>query len=143
MNNRQRKILAVGLAVTVMQAACAGAGPRPDLERDFHGGRAAHLAWYEMLLSRYGCDTVLVNARAGPELATGVTVCAAAEKVVPDAVRAWTDSTEVREEWEYLGLRGGNTVGVTLGPRWDPAGRCRVTLQGRNPRDLRVSNLAC
>jgi hypothetical protein len=48
---------------TVVYAACAGARPRAGFEQDFRGGsRGARDAWFSLLVTRYGCDTVLVKA---------------------------------------------------------------------------------
>jgi hypothetical protein len=129
----------------VVYAGCAGAGPRADFEQDFRRGTRG--AWFTLLVTRYGCDTVLVKARATGALAPGLTACAAAEWVRPYVVRAWSDSTGIQEEWNYVGFRSGNVAGNAAGTAptrgWSPGGSCRLTLRGRDQRDLRVSDISC
>jgi hypothetical protein len=141
------RILAISALVlvgcTVVYAGCASAGPRADFERDFReGSSSARAAWFGLLVTRYGCDTVLVKAAGTGPLATGVTTCTAASWVMPQVIRAWSDSTGVQEEWEYVGTeRGGGGVLSTYGiPQ---CCRCTLTLRGRDQRDLRVSDITC
>jgi hypothetical protein len=98
-------------------------------------------AWFSLLVTRYGCDTVLVKA-PGPEgMRTDATTCAAAKTVMPEAIRAWNGPTGVWEEWEYFGSHEGGGPGRT--PWWGQSRHCRVTLRGSSPRDLRVSDITC
>jgi hypothetical protein len=130
------------LAMLLPMAACWGGEPAPAFDQDFGGfGVETHLAWFGTLQDRYGCDTVLVKGDAHPPLATGIAVCDAARWVKPETVRAWNDSTGVREEWEYLGDRRGS------GPRdkpWVPRpGRCTLELSGPSTQRLHVRQLSC
>jgi hypothetical protein len=139
------RILAISALVlvgcTVVCAGCAGAGPRADFERDFReGSSGARSAWLRVLVTRYRCDTVLVKAGGTGALATGVTACAASSWVMPQVIRAWSDSTGVQEEWE---VTRSSEAGQALW-WWSPvSGRCRLTLRGRDQRDLRVSDITC
>ncbi len=146
MTQRQCTTLRVALiGVTAIYVACAGSGPRPDFTHDFRlpDGLSARTAWFRMLATRYECDTVLVSlaSRRPGRLGTGMTACAAAERVTPEVVSAWIDSTGVQEVWDYFGSRNGNS-GVVEPTRY-PGGRCTVTLKGRDPRSLLVSEIAC
>jgi len=131
------------IGVTVMQAACAGARPRADFEQDFRGGTSGpRSVWFSVLVTRYGCDTVLVKGRTTAALGAGVAACSAASWVMPEVVRAWRDSTGITEEWEYVGTRSGGG-GVLLTYGIPQCCRCTLRLRGRDQRDLRVSNITC
>ena len=135
-------ISALTLVGCVVYAACAGARPPADFEQDFRGGsRGARDAWFSVLVTRYGCDTLLVKAPGAGEMATDATACAAAASVMPEVVRAWSDSTGVWEEWEYYGSHGGGGPGQT--PWWGQGRHCRARLRGRDQRNLRVSDITC
>jgi len=153
------RILAISaltlVGFTVVPAGCAGARWGPDFEQDFRGGsRSARDAWFSVLVTRYGCDTVMVKAST-PAWGVGATTCAMASSVMPQVVRAWSDSTGVQEEWTVdiaapvpsatrplvLGSGLRTSAPPTIGR--SPEGRCRVRLRGRDPRDLRVSDITC
>jgi hypothetical protein len=139
---RRVVIRAVALALGAAAAACATARRPPDFVRDFRGGsRAARDAWFGVLASRYGCDTVLVKAPGTEGLMMDATTCAAARTVMPEVVRAWSDTTGVWEEWEYFGSHDGGGPGQT--PWWGQSRRCRVRLRGGSPPTLRVTDINC
>jgi hypothetical protein len=130
------------VAGAAASAGCSGAARQPDFVRDFRGGsRAARDAWFAVLVTRYGCDTVLVKAPGTDGLAMDATACAAAVTVMPEVVRAWSDSTAVWEEWEYYGSHSGGGPGQT--PWWGQGRRCLVLLRGSSPLNLRVRDINC
>ncbi len=137
-------ILALAVAFA---AACAAA--RPDFEQDFFASnRASHDAWYRLLGTRYGCDTVIVRntgrAYAGSQIVEAP-VCTAAALVVPDRVRAWRDSSGLREDWEFKGgsLRP-STISI-LGPSSTrrTMGICVMQLVGTREETLKVASVRC
>ena len=127
-------------------AACATA--RPDFEQEFFASnRAAHDAWYRLLGTRYGCDTVLVrnSQRLAGTSVLETPVCTAAAFVMPDRVRAWHDSGAVREDWEIRGGAARLAVTSILGPsttRTTP-GYCVLRLEGAQPAELSVKAIRC
>ena len=132
-----RALRRCSLACALTAAACASAGPQPDFSRSFRGTPlASWLAWAAVLQSRYDCDTTFIRAGGGPPLDPGIDACSAAARVHPDIVRAWSDSTGVREEWIY-------TSGMRSGLPGSPQGRCRLVLSGPDPTDLRVVMVTC
>ena len=140
------RILAISaltlVGFTVVYAACAGARPRADFQRDFRGGsKGARDAWFSLLVTRYGCDTILVKAPGTEGLMMDATTCASAKTVMPESVRAWSDSTGVWEEWEYFGSHEGGGPGQT--PWWGQSRRCKVRLRGSSPRNLLVNDITC
>jgi hypothetical protein len=121
-------------------AGCATA--RPDFERRFDTSAAtgrAHDAWMTLLETRYGCDTVLVNAHGtpartlvwlsasgrDPNLRPGMTPCDVASLVAPEVVRGWNAERGWREEWVYR-TKGGGPLSSVL-------------LEGPGPMALRVT----
>lgn len=132
--------------VAVAVAACATAGPKPSFQLEFHGfSRVNHMAWFSVLETRYGCDTVLVTAYYPTPLGVGSTACTAAGIVRPDLVRVWEDSTGVREQWDFHsndnnGPFGGRTRGE---PWWREGAACRLLLEGASPRYLLVRDITC
>jgi hypothetical protein len=130
------------VGIAGLHAACAGTRRPPDFQQDLRGGsQRARDAWFASLATRYGCDTVLVKAPGTEGLMRDATTCAAARTVMPEMIRAWSDSTGVWEEWEYFGSHEGGGPGQT--PWWGQSRRCKVTLRGSSPRDLRVSEITC
>jgi hypothetical protein len=128
--------------LTAGYTACAGARRQPDFQQDFRGGtRGARDAWFQLLATRYGCDTALVKAPGAEGLMMDATTCAAAATVMPETIRAWSDSAGAYEEWEYFGSHSGGGIGQT--PWWGQSRRCKVTLRGPDPRSLRVSDITC
>jgi hypothetical protein len=129
---------------TVLYAACASNRPPASFQQDFRGGsQGARDAWFRLLVTRYGCDTTLVKA-PGPGnegLMMDATTCASARTVMPETVRAWSDTTGVWEEWEYFGSHEGGGFGQT--PWWGQSRHCKVTLRGPDERSLRVTDIVC
>ena len=127
---------------TVLFAACGGARRAPDFQQDFRGGsRDARDAWFHVLATRYGCDTVLVKAPGTEGLMTDATTCASARTVMPEVVRAWSDTSGVWEEWEYFGSHEGGGFGQT--PWWGQSRHCKLSLRGPDARNLRVTDIVC
>lgn len=135
-------ILSVGLACA---AACAAA--RPDFEQDFFASnRAAHDAWYRLLGMRYGCDTLVVRSfAAGADAAPEIPVCTAAAFVMPERIRAWRDSSGIREDWEFQGGSARPSTISILGPSSSrtTSGRCLMRLEGARPTALLVTLVRC
>jgi hypothetical protein len=137
-------LLGVSLAFA---AACATAGP--DFEQNFFAAnRTTHDAWYRLLGTRYECDTVLVrNSQrvAAGTMVVETPVCTAAAFVTPDRIRAWHDSSGVREDWEFPGGAARTAVTSILGPPTArvTVGRCLLRLEGARPTTLRVTMLRC
>ena len=144
MNPHSSMILGVGLALA---AACAAA--RPDFEQDFFASnRASHDAWYLLLGTRYGCDTMVVRNSRGSVGATTpseMPVCIAAAYVTPDRIRAWRDSAGMREDWEFEGGTARPSTISILGPSASRTtlGRCVMQLVGYEAESLKVSAVRC
>ena len=135
-------LFGVSLAVA---AACATA--RPDFEREFFASnRAAHDAYYRLLGTRYGCDTMVVrSSAAGAVTASEIPVCIAAARVMPERIRAWRDSAGIREDWEFQGGSARPSTISILGPSSSRAtlGRCVMRLEGARPTELLVTSARC
>ena len=137
-------VLSLGFALV---AACASA--HPDFEQEFFStDRATHDAWYQLLGTRYGCDTLAVR-NAGRTFTgsriVGSSVCTAAAFVTPQRVSAWRDSTGVREEWEFerATARAGTTSILGRSRRTVSEGPCQLRLAGSAPAALEVTELHC
>ncbi len=144
MSRYPQLILSIGLALT---AACASA--RPDFEQEFFASnRATHDAWYRLLGTRYGCDTVVVrnagSGYAGTQIA-GTPVCTAAALVTPERIRAWRDSSGLREDWEFVGGSAHPQTISILGPSSSRTtlGRCVMQLVGEREERLKVNSVHC
>jgi hypothetical protein len=131
---RARWLVLWGLALM----GCVSA--RPVFEQRFNPSFHSHDQWMSLLTTRYGCDTVLLNAgtptaqqpRAGvsglarrsrQSIAVGMRPCVLAGVVAPETVRAWPNPDGLREEWVFRSGSGPVMV---------------VYLQGIDEQDLRV-----
>jgi hypothetical protein len=135
-------LLGVSLAFA---AACATA--RPEFEQNFFASnRAAHDAWYRLLGTRYRCDTMVVRSpAAGAITASETPVCIAAAFLMPTRIRAWRDSSGIREDWEFQGGSARPSTVSILGPSSSRAtlGRCLMRLEGARPTELLVTMSRC
>jgi hypothetical protein len=112
---------------------------RPDFQRTFRAGRSSHDLWMDLLVTRYGCDTVMVVANTPrreegvglPSLTrppqrtmqVGMGACDMASLIAPETVAGWVTPEGTREEWKFR-LHNGVLASVYL--------------EGREARMLRV-----
>ncbi len=130
------------IAVLLVAAVGCYSEPAPNYQQEFGGlGAETRAAWLAALQDRYGCDSVYVKMDAHPPLSIGVPTCDAARWVQPDVVRAWHDTTGVREEWEYLGDATGS--GPWERPWMPRQGRCTLVLRGPTAQLLHVTQEFC
>ena len=122
--NTLRTVMGVGLTFL---SACATV--RPEFQQHFRPGtRESRDRFVQLLATRYGCDTAVAmfNARRGGPgflFAPGLNPCEAAAFIPVLAIRAWRDSTGIREDWD--------------------TGYCVYAFRGVTERVLRAWTAAC
>ncbi len=105
--------------IAAVLVACAGTPP--FFQRHFSSSfQGSHDLWERLLVERYGCDTVMIQAMARTRryVQLGMPACDLAAVIAPETVRAWRTADDgIREEW-IVRTGAGTTGSVYLeGPR--------------------------